>query len=131
MSHDADLILQLWKGGVQVSKETLDIVKLEDESRSEDLSKEELNSSKDSSTKDGESLSSFNETKKDNKPDQKESKDSSYQSSDSNGFRLDSKEKSNTLDSCGSEDNSSICYPISVVEKKKHKDIFKKHCKMM
>merc|ERR1712025_281507 len=36
-----------------------------------------------------------------------------------------------TLDSCGSDEQSSICYPMAVVEKKKHKDIFKKHCKMM
>jgi len=129
VSHDADLILQLWKGGVEVSKETLHEVKLEEEeSQNEEFLKgEEKMSNNETKAKDEDNPSSVPLTEEDEshekeakQEEEKESVAMSYQSL-----------KSCTLDSQGSDEQSSICYPMAVVEKKKHKDIFKKHCKMM
>lgn len=126
VSHDADLILQLWKGGVEVSKETLHEVKLEEEESQKNNVMEEKEGS-DNETKPNivDNPSCPNSAAEDDGQEEedkniKENLERSYQSM-----------KSCTLDSCGSDEQSSICYPMAVVEKKKHKDIFKKHCKMM
>jgi len=132
VSHDADIMLHLWKGGVEVTKESFQSMEIMDENIVKEREYDErygensialnMETSHDASIKFEENMKV--ESNELNLSEDEMMKETKADQSVSSGKCL-------TLDSQGSDEESVACYPITLVEKKKHKDIFKKHCKVM